>query len=602
MSVDTAEPAAAERRATPPSVVVSGLCLGLLIASALCLVVAWQRLGAASYVGTDHDALLWRTTVVVSACGVLAVLYLAPWGALGRSSERLSRFLALTSAVPAVVALSGVMSLHRGSTEKLFDALAYAQQAVNGPVVTAPAREAWWLACLAVAAAALVAFVGHRPREPQEEPTFRWPSGRVATAVLSVVTASVLVIPLVLSDQSVAQTVSPPPSERGPLAQPVGPAPTPTVIDGEVVYRTGGIPFDARVAAAGPGFVTVVGGEEAGPVRVQAYDGPTGALRWTSQLAEPEVEIWNVAGTGTDSVIVLDVAQAVLGIDATTGEHLWRHDLAGPGEVYLQVSSDVVLLIEDGSASSERKTALSARTGAHLWTHAARDDCSASWRLGDIAVLAPVCDPARPDVAARLLDPQTGEERDQILLSALGIDAEGLRRNFGDAEPKEARGSIGIIEVSRVQPTREATDLLVSLDTGRLLVAAPAIHNAYLTNSESVVLFGPGDTGKGWLGSILDIPSKAVTSIGLYTRGTGGWSIHPQVIPVGAEWITSLSTAAEADKKPGEPSLSPLRMIDPSGNLRTLPAMCAPTQTPALAALAPGALLVRCGDEVVGIH
>ncbi|ORA23214.1 hypothetical protein BST13_35500 [Mycobacterium aquaticum] len=593
-----------QRRSTPRSFVLVGVTVGLMVAAALCLVVAWRRLNASSFPGEEPGALVYRTTVVVVLAAVIVVAYLGLGRLYRRSTDRMARFLAATSSVPAAVAVGGLIALHRGTSAELFRAVAYAQSQSNGPVLTAAAREAWWLACLAVAAVALRAAVGHLSPPASAERMFTWSSDHIASMVLATAMASVLVVPVVLAGSNspphpVGPTLSV--AQQAHTADRVEPEPIPSNVVGEVAYRVEGVPYDARVAAAGPGFVTVVDGDDKTSSRLIGYDGATGRQRWFYQFADPKITSWTVTGTGAASVVVVSASHAVLGFDATTGELLWHHDRDRTDEVWLQASTAVVLATQSGPSSTVR-TALAARTGETLWTDATPEVCGGRWLLGEDAVLVPACDPGQPDVAARLMDPHTGRQRGEVRLPALGIDADELRRTFGDVSVKETHGSTGLLEIRRVQPTLTHNYVAVDLQTGGLLATAPPDHDGYLLDSRSMVLFGAGDTKSGWAGSILDVHSGVTVPIGLYTRGTGDWDVHPQVISIGAGWVTSLSTLTEADKKPGEPSMSPLRALDSTGALRILPSPCAPESEPALGALAPGALLARCGDQVVGVR
>ncbi|SIH37056.1 outer membrane assembly lipoprotein YfgL [Mycobacteroides abscessus subsp. abscessus] len=592
---------AAEQNAPQPAL-LAGATIGLALAAILCAAIAWLRFHASTFDDPRPLTLMWRTTFVVAGATLLVTAYLWwPGQRLQRSSARLSRFLAATAAVPAAAALVAVATLHNTSTNALFRAVGLAQQRAGGPVVTAAAREAWWLAALAVAGVALIAATGYlRPGSPPLESVRPRPRGR-ATAALAAATATALVVPLALAG-------TPPranPRGAGQLphsvqvAAPAAAPPIPATIQGQVAYRIDAVAYNAPVIAAGAGFVTEMGDGTA-PARLVGFDGATGQQRWSYELAAPKIASWMASSTGEGSVVVAVISDAITGIDATTGAQLWRRALTTNDQApYVHVSPTVVLIeqaMPRELMSPTTHTALAIRTGEQLWTQTGADTCGSSWLLGQDTVLVPSCDPARPDVAATLLDPATGAAREQVWLSELGINASDLHRDFGDIRFLDERGATATLEIRKVRPERSQTVAALDLITRRLLATAPPEQFGYLLNSGSMVLFGRAGA------SILNLHTQAIVPIGLRTRGTGDWGIHPQVVAVGAGWVTSLFTAAEADKRLGTPAMSALRTLDSSGAQRALPTPCAPDVNPAIASLAPGALLVRCANQVVGMR
>ncbi|OHU31652.1 hypothetical protein BKG76_00060 [Mycobacteroides franklinii] len=579
-----------------------GVMIGLVLAAVACVAIAWIRLSNSPIPGDDPSALLRRvSTVVVAIAAVIVIAYLWPGRRYRRSSDRLSRFLAATSAVPAAAALAALISLYRGTPARLFSDVVIAEKRFGGPVVTSAAREAWWLAALAVAAAALAAAIGYLGSTSLVEDKGDWTTRRAAwTGFTAAVTVAFLVVPLLnaQSPPSKPSAAQPVPQQIG-TAAPSAPPPIPSTITGQVIYRVDDIPADAFVTGAGAGFVAVIDDENSGLTHINGYDGATGQQRWSYQLAQPKIASSMVSGTGPNSVVVVVAPAAISGIDATTGKQLWSRDISAGQNPYVHVSADVAMIEQKDTRSPVRSTswtALAIRTGEQLWTQTAPDICGASWLLTNTAVVAPACDPRQPDIAAQLLEPMTGQVRAQIRLSALGIDAADLHRDAGDARLYAASGSSAILEIDRIRPARTQTLVAVDLPTGRLLATLPPEATGYFLNPTALAVFVRTDA------QILDLQSQTTVSTGLKTRGTGDWGIRPQIISVGAGWVTSLSTPEEANTKLGEPSTSSLRAIDPSGTQRVLPPPCAPNQGPALASRAPGALLVRCGNQVVGVR
>lgn len=602
MSDDSAEPQAApENRSAPQPIVLLGVVIGLLLAAVACLTIAWIRLSNSPLPGDDPAALLRRVSAVVAVAAGIVVGYLWLGKRYRRASDRLSRFLAATSAVPAAVAVGALVSLYRATPARLFSDVVVAEHRFGGPVVTSAAREAWWLAALAVIATTLTAAIGYLGPTSLVEDEGGWTTRRAAwTGFTAVVTVAFLVVPLLNSQSppaklSAAQSI---PREIGG-AEPTTALTVPSAIAGQVIYRVDNIPADAFVTGGGAGFVAVIDDESSGLTHVNGYDGATGKQRWSYQLAQSKIASSIVSGTGPNSVVVVIASAAISGIDATTGKQLWSRDIVPGQSPYVHVSSRVALIEQNdtqGPVRSMSWTALEIRTGEQLWTQNSPDTCGASWLLTDTAVVAPACDPQQPDIAAQLLDPVTGQALAQIRLSALGIDAVDLHHNGGDVRFEGAMGSSATVEIDRIHPARTKTLMAVDLQAGRLLATLPTEAIGYFLNPTTLAVFVRTDA------QILDLQSQTTVSTGLVTRGTGDWGIRPQIVSVGPGWVTSLSTPEEANKKPGEPSISQLRAIGPSGAQRVLPPPCPPDQSPALASLAPGALLVRCGNQVVGIR
>ncbi|TDZ82098.1 PQQ enzyme repeat protein [Mycobacteroides salmoniphilum] len=576
--------------------------IGVLMAAVACAAIAWIRLSNSPLPRDDAGALLRQVSIVVACAAAIVIAYLWPGKRYLRSSDLLSRFLAATSAVPAAAALGALIALHRGTPARLFSDVAIAQNRFGGPLVTSAAREAWWLAALAVAAVALAAAIGYLGPNSQVEETGDSATKHIGLKALSaLITACVLVFPLLNS-------ASPPPSKPA-AAQPVpreirtaeqiAAPPTPTAISGEAAYRIDDIAGAAPALAAGPGFVAETDRHGTTSAHLNGYNGTTGELRWSFDLPEPKNSYWMSSGTGPGSAVVLVTTEAIRGIDATTGQQLWQRNL-GPGpSPYVRVSSTVALIKQDPApdapAASATQTAVNIRTGEQLWTQTEQVDCASGWLLGEPAVAVPVCDPQQPDMAARLINPTTGSQTGEIRLSELGIDATEFRRDFGDIEYKEALGSTAILTIAQIRPSLTNTVVAVDLQTGRRLATAPPGLYPRLLSARSLALLGRGNT-------ILDLQTQATVEIGLRSRGAADWLERPQLISIGTGWVTPLSTPSEADKKPGEPSMSPLRTIDQTGAQQVLPSACPPEQGPALGALVPGALLARCGNQIVGLR
>ncbi|OHV03851.1 PQQ-binding-like beta-propeller repeat protein [Mycobacterium talmoniae] len=589
--------AGAEPQLSPQFAIPLGLWFGLLLTAALCLGYGWLHHTPWQPFQADRGditAMLWRTTLVVAVSALLSAGYLGVGRVYRRSTGRRARFLAFTWSALMVLAIGGVVVLYRGRTAEVFRGAAAAQQGLGPVHVAAVARAAWWCACLAVMALAIVSVFGYlwdgsrSPKDISPLWTSRLFAGAVGAAVVVVVAVSVAAADT--GSLIVSRTA-------GRIDAP--PTPTPT---GRAAYQMH-VGTSDRFVPAGAGFVRVIKADtRSQPDRIEGYDGASGKPRWSfSFTGSISADSLAATGVGPDSVVVVranNATDVLIGIDATTGTPLWARSDESMYDPSRGSSARVVLTTREvpdpagqGARRATRWTALSPKTGAVLWTKDFRYRCDPKAQLTDTAVLVSSCDD-EPDVVATVLDPESGETRGAIRASALGVEPAELGPDRGRIELDDARGNLALVAVSRYGPARRHSNLVVDIASGKVVRTVPDGDAAGFIDAQSLRL-----TAADHAESILDLQSGAVIPTGLFSPDSGASHRDRYWSRVGSDWATFLSDQGEAPASP------PLRVIDAKGATRTFGYPCPNPVSgfPAVTAI-PGALLVGCGEALAGIR
>lgn len=591
-----------------------GLMFGSLAAAVLCLGYAWLQRSSQLPSESGQRAvtsMLWRTTIVVGTSALL-VIGCFIWARLREISVGLrAQFLSYVSPALVVLAISGLIALGHGQTKSAFDAGASAQQTLAPSEVATVAKWAWWCACLAVAMIAITAVVGYlsasaygRPAE-QPAPLFTSP-GLAAVVALAVV--------VIVAVGVVATTGSPP---VGGQTAPRVDAPTLTTVTGKVAYR---IKLDAQSAAvpAGAGFVRVVKSDSSysSTASIEGYDGATGKRRWVFG-PRPEVDVIGSTGVGPESVVLARNADLFIGLDATTGTQLWSKPAAmdwQTGHLERYLSSSVILTSRPNpeppgptaAGNGTAWTALAPRTGEVLWTKTFRYHCGADAYVTDGFVVVQSCE-TKPGVVADLLDPATGQSKGEVAMSAVGADPADVGPGRGSVTVADARGGVALVTVSRYAQQRHDNSFVVDLSSGRVVQPVPEGRAASFIDTRSLVIKEYRGRDLPTSMSILDLASgKTITTQSFWSNfgsddeGFGLWARN------GDEWSTFtpddervvMAMASTTDK-----SSVPLRTVNTAGAVRvsSYPCGAAMQGIPGIAAV-PGALLVRCDDQFVGIR
>lgn len=571
-----------------------GLMFGLLAASVLCLGYAWFHRDPQGALNPDPgaiDSMLWRTTIVVgiSACLVLGS-YVA--GGLNRiRSDWRSQFFAYVSAALVVLAVSGLLMLRLGRTKEVFAEAQEAQEALIPFDVAAVARWAWWCACLAVIALALVAVARHGVA-PSPRPFWasRLLAGAVALAVVSIVAVSVLATGARPMGNQTASRIE---------------APALATVEGRVAYRISG--SGSTPMPAGAGFVRVLstptGRSKADTI--EGYDGASGQRRWAFGPVG-ELSVVGSTGIGPDSVVLAQAGGTILiGIDATTGNLLWfkSGDSAWDTEkTAAQMSSNVIVAVrrapgQSGTAVSEAGTvwdALSPRTGEVLWSKTFGYQCyPQAFVAADFVVARSMCgDDA--GVMADVYDARTGAPAQPVRLSALGLTPADIAQRKGGVSIDDVSDDAVLVTVSIYEPTRIERRLVVGLAPGSGVRQLPEHRAAGFIDNESVALVEYRGRGELPVLSILDLATNKTIPVGFTSERISGAQGALSVVRVGTQWWT-LVPADESAK--AVKFSAPLRSIDASGTAHDFSSPCpAVSQVPSLT-IAAGALLVHCGSS-----
>lgn len=579
-----------EQRDSPQYAIPLGLMFGFTTAAVLCLGYAWLHRNPELALRPDPGAIssvLWRTTVVV-ALSVVVVVGCFAAGRLHRQTfGRRARFLAYVSPALAIAAFSGLLMLRQGRTKEVFDAAAEAQESLVPFDLTLVARWAWWCACLAVMALALVAVVSYAA-QPSLGALFVSPvlAGAVAVAVVIVVAVSMVAT----GSSSIPHQTA----ER--IDAPTEPAPT-----GEVGYRV--TEPGSQPIPAGAGFVraraTKTGGYS-NVYTVEGYDGSTGKRRWYYGPLD-DLSVLGSTGVGPESVALARWGNILIGIDATTGTLLWFK----PGqttwdfdEIRRGFSSSVILAVradsQSAGASGTVWEALAPRTGEVLWSKTFRYGCHRSAELADELVTVRSCDDA-PDVVAEVLDARTGEPTGVIPVSLFGVRPDEVRDPAGAIGVSDASGEMAVVTVTRYRPQRIDTRFVINLRSKEVVRRlSDQSGPAWFVDAGSLIVTQSRGRDKRPAQSILVLSTGAALPLGFGSEVTGGGEGFSMVTRVGNTWWTTIP----ADEQTSPTRSSPLRSLDQSGATRSYSPPCSDSmiRAPGITGI-PGALLVYCTDS-----
>ncbi|MEE4022102.1 PQQ-binding-like beta-propeller repeat protein [Gordonia sp. PKS22-38] len=504
-----------------------GLVIGLVCVSVAAMCWAWFH-RTPPVVHDDLDdtmALLRQSFVVVGVAGTLVSIYLA--AGVSRSEETSRRhLLALTAPTLAVIGAIGLIAWYRPDTREEFGGAAYEQRLPGSGNAHAAAAIAWWTACFAVIALALVAFRAYRPyydftSEPESP---RKPAIRAVAAAMAVLLAGGIAVGIATYDS---------PWYDGQTASDVS---VPSIPDrpGQVRYA---VDSQQSLVVAGAGYAVVNEASDDvpdGQDTIEGYNGATGErLWWFTARGTTVTSIWST-GVGASSVVVARVfaygsdgpsGNPYIALDATTGEHLWTKwlDSAGDSDGPFDVISDSVLLqrerlpetdVQADAAPRWQWTALSPRTGDPMWTRTMTEGyCPASPRTADRSIVLTTCSDDS-DVIATVLDAATGREERRIRRSDLGVDVGGDTAVSIDG----TQGKYAIATISA--PTRDTvaeTAVLINVVTGREAHRFPTGDRATFIDGDALVVRRPDRPGSDSL-SLFDIASRASIPTGLYAE------------------------------------------------------------------------------------
>ncbi|MGW4099978.1 outer membrane protein assembly factor BamB family protein [Mycobacterium sp. NPDC004974] len=574
--------------------VLLGLMLGLLIAAVVCLVLGWLHRTPELPLGEDFSSLttvLWRTTFVVVGVVLLVALYLVVGRAYRQAAGWRAKFVAYSSPALGVLVVAALMAQGRGTIANAFRDAAEDQLALDPFAVTTVARAAWWFACLALAALALLCVLACRGHPPHPAPRPLTVSRWVAAAA-AVIVAAIGVVPVLVQAKA-----SPFHNETAERVDP----PTLKTLTGKVAYRAEVSSLATYSRPGGAGWVHVENGPEYRQETVVGFDGATGERRWTFSVPRFNVSELRTTGIGPDSVVLVKAyipTDAMIALDATTGALLWTrvdHDVFD--EDY-PLSSSVLLTSSPDPAGGMKWTALAARTGNELWAKTFARDCKTSIRATENFILMRTCDDG-PDVVTQVLDPQTGQQRGVITASSLGIQPSEIQTN----------SSLRIDATSgdRVLVSGAGSPLVIDVAAGRVIVRVPDHRDAIFIDAESLMLTPVSKSHEELQPvSIHDLRDGVTIDTGLLLAWQGREEAWGAMARVGDQWLTLLPDAPLAPLPPGtmrDPV--PMRIIGKRGPAETLPNPCdGRMQVAPTVSLVPGSVLVECGtsDAVAAVR
>ncbi|MGA5546167.1 PQQ-binding-like beta-propeller repeat protein [Mycobacterium sp. NPDC051198] len=566
-----------------------GLLVGLLVAAVACLGLGWMRRTPELPLGEDFSSLttvLWRTTFVVAGVALLVAVYVVVGRVYRQSPGWRARFVAYSSPALFVLVVAALMAQSRGTIAKAFRQATDDQLALRPFAVTTVAHAAWWFACLALAALAVLCAAAHRTQRPHRAPR-RLAVSRWVAAAVAVVVAAALVMPAV----AIAKK-SPFHNETAERIDP----PTLTTLSGTVAYRAEVSSLATYSRPGGAGWVHVQNGPEYRQETVVGFDGATGEQRWTFSVPRFNASELRTTGIGPDSVVLVKAyipADAMIALDATTGALLWTrvdHDVFD--EDY-PLSSSVLLASSRDPAGGMTWTALAARTGNELWTKTFDRDCKTSMRATENFILMSTCDDG-PDVLTQVLDPQTGRQHRVITASSLGIQP-----GAPNSHP-----AIDATSGDRALVSGAGAPLVIDVAAGRVIVRLPDHQDAEFIDPDSLML-SPASKNNEELQpvSIHDLRDGVTIDTGLLLAWRGREETWGAIARVGDQWLTLLPDAPLAPVAQRDPV--PMRIIGKSGPTQTLPNPCeGRMQVAPAVSRVPGAVLVECGmaDAVAAVR
>ncbi|KHO25032.1 PQQ-binding-like beta-propeller repeat protein [Mycolicibacterium setense] len=576
-----------------PAVLV-GLMLGLLLAAVVSLGFGWSRRTPELPLGEDFSSLatvLWRTTFVVGGVAVLAALYLAAGRVYRQSSGWRAKFVAYSSPALFVLAVAAMMAQSRGTIGKAFRGATDDQLALRPFAITTVAHGAWWFACLALAALAVLCALANRNEPPRPASRSR-PMSRWVAAAVAVIVAVALAVPTVALARK-----SPFHNETAARVDP----PTLATLTGKVAYRAEVTSLATYSRPGGAGWVHVESGPDYRQETVVGFDGATGERRWTFSVPRFNASELRTTGTGPDSVVLVKAyipTDAMIALDATTGALLWTrvdHDVFD--EDY-PLTSSVLLTSRPEQGGGATWTAFAARTGNELWTKTFARDCKSSMRATENFIMMSTCDDG-PDVLTKVLDPQTGQQHGVITASSLGVGP-------GELAPNDDL-TIGATAGDRALVNGAGAPLVVDVAAGRVIARLPDRHDATFIDADSLMLTPVSENREELQPvSIHDLRDGMTVDTGLLFAWQGREQTWGAMARVGNQWLTLLPDAplAAVPVWSGRDPV-PMRIIGKSGPAQTLPNPCeGRMQVAPTVSRVPGAVLVECGrsDAVAAVR
>lgn len=574
------------------SAVLLGLLAGLLLAAVVSLSFGWLHRTPELPLGEEFSSLttvLWRTSFVVAGVALLVALYLVVGRVYRQTSGWRAKFVAYSSPALFVLVVAALMAQSRGTIAKAFRQATEDQLALRPFAVTTVAHAAWWFACLALAALAVLCALAHRTQPPHPVPRSLAVSRWVAAAVAVVVTVALVLPVLAVAKKS---------PFHNETAERIDP-PALTTLTGKVAYRAEVSSLATYSRPGGAGWVHVEDGPDYRQETVVGFDGATGERRWTFSVPRFDASELRTTGIGPDSVVLVKAyipTDAMIALDATTGALLWTrvdHDVFD--EDY-PLSSSVLLTSSPIPDGGMKWTALAARTGNELWTKTFARDCKTSIRATENFILMSTCDDG-PEVLTQVLDPQTGEQRSVITASSLGIQP---------GAPK-SHPTIGATSGDRALVSGAGAPLVIDVAAGRVIARLPDRHDAVFIDTDSLMLT-PTSENRNELQpvSIHDLRDGVTIDTGLLLAWQGSEESWGAMARVGDEWLTLLPDAPLAPMPIGsQRDPVPMRIIGKSGPRQTLPNPCEGRMqvTPKVSRV-PGSVLVECGmaDAVAAIR
>ncbi len=569
-----------------------GLLAGLLVAAVACLGLGWMHRTPELPLGEDFSSLttvLWRTTFVVAGVALLVAAYVVVGRVYRQSPGWRARFVAYSSPALFVLVVAALMAQSRGTISKTFRQATEDQLALHPFAVTTVAHAAWWFACLALAALAVLCATAHRTQRPHRAPR-RLAVSRWAAAAVAVVVAAALVVP--------AMAIAKKSPFHNETAERIDP-PALTTLTGTVAYRTEVSSLATYARPGGAGWVHVEDGPEYRQETVVGYDGATGKRRWTFSVPRFNASELRTTGIGPDSVVLVKAyipADAMIALDATTGALLWTRVDHDSFEDDYPLSSGVLLTSSPEPDGGVRWTALATRNGNELWTKTFGRDCTTSMRATDNFILMSTCDD-NSDVLTQVLDPQTGQQHGVITASSLGIPP-----GAPDSHP-----TIGATSGDRALVSGAGAPLVIDVAEARVIVRVPDRHDARFIDADSLMLTPVSDNREELQPvSIHDLRDGVTIDTGLLLAWQGGEETWGAMARVGDQWLTLLPDVPLASMPIGsQRDPVPMRIIGKSGPAQTLPNPCEGRMqvTPKVSRV-PGAVLVECGmsDAVAAVR
>jgi hypothetical protein len=230
-----------------------------------------------------------------------------------------------------------------------------------------------------------------------------------------------------------------------------------------------------------------------------------------------------------------------------------------------------------------------------LWTKTFDLECYVDVHGLETALLMRTCDDG-PDVVARVLDPQTGEQRSVITATSLGADPALL----DPRRPIRVESTAG----DRVMVSGAGAYAVFDLPSGKVIANIPRGRGASFIDADSMMLWGPvPDPDAPSPVSVLDLTDGATIPTGLFRSWSGNEVAWAPFARVGDQWLTFLPDAQAlpqvTDRLGQQRSPFPLRIVDRTGVVKTVDGICEHFEGIPLVSAVPGAVLAVCKVDAV---